>query len=274
MTEAAARPGALFHAGRLHDAVAAAGAVVKQAPTDLGARILLAELLAFSGNADRADLILDAASDIDPSAAVAVAEFRQLLRAAQARRQLFQDGRPPEFLGEPTPDQREAMAALVALRAGDEAEAGRRAAASETARPRTQGRHGAAGFQDFRDADDILAGSFEVLTTTGKYFWVPIARTQSLVFHPPKRPRDLLWRRATMQVADGPNGEVYLPAIYPTPNLPGAAIAEAQLLGRATDWQEPSGGPVRGLGLRIFLAGETAATILELGTLEFGATSA
>ena len=110
---------ALLRAGKLEDAVAAAQAAVRKAPTDLNARVLFAELLAFSGNLERADVILDAASAIDPSTAVVVAEFRQLIRADMARRQLFRDGRVPEFLDDPTETQRLQLAALVALRAGD-----------------------------------------------------------------------------------------------------------------------------------------------------------
>lgn len=258
--------GALFHAGKLAEAVAAAGAAVKRAPGDLGARILLAELLAFSGNAERADVILDAAADVDPTAAVAVAEFRQLLRAEVARRQLFRDGRVPEFLGEPTPAQRHALAALVAARSGDLAEAVRLAQEAEAARPHVSGTHDGHHFDDLRDADDLLAGSFEVLTTTGKYFWVPIERVASVEFHPPKRPRDLLWRRASMSVNQGPDGDVYIPAIYAASD---GAGEEALLLGRATDWTPPEAGPVRGLGLRTFLLGEGAATIMELQSLAF-----
>ena len=94
-------------------------AAVRKAPTDIGARVLLAELLAFSGNIERADVVLDACAELDPSAAMAVAEFRQLLRGELARRQLFSDGRVPEFLGEPTAAQRLSLAAIVALRNGD-----------------------------------------------------------------------------------------------------------------------------------------------------------
>jgi type VI secretion system protein ImpE len=271
MSGNAPRPGeagALFHAGKLGEAVAAAGAAVKRAPTDLGARILLAELLAFSGNADRADTILDAASDIDPTAAVAVAEFRQLLRAEVARRQLFRDGRVPEFLGEPTAAQRHSLAGLVALRAGDLAAAGEEAKAAEAARPAVAGSHGGAEFADLRDADDLLAASFEVLTTTGKYYWIPVERLVTVTFHPPKRPRDLLWRRASMSVKDGPDGDVYVPAVYAVAD---GAADDSLLLGRSTDWQGPEGGPVRGLGQRTFLVGEEALTIMELHELAFGA---
>jgi len=269
MSTTAPRPGevgAFFHAGQLPEAVAAASAALKRTPTDLGARVLLAEMLAFSGNAERADVILDAAADLDPSAAVAVAEFRQLLRAEIARRQLFRDGRVPEFLGEPTEHQRAALAGLVALRGGDAAEAARLAAEAEAARAHVGGRHGDAAFDDFRDADDLLAGSFEVLTTTGKYYWVPVERVASVEFHAPKRPRDLLFRRASMSVNDGPDGDVYIPVTYAAPE---GAADSSLLLGRSTDWSGPEGGPVRGLGQRTFLVGEEAATVMELKTLTF-----
>ena len=91
-----ATAGALFRAGRLADAVAAANAAVRKAPADLAPRVLLAELLLFAGNLERADVILDAGTIIDPQAAVVIAEFRQLVRADMARRQLRRDGRLPE----------------------------------------------------------------------------------------------------------------------------------------------------------------------------------
>ena len=258
--------GALFRAGQLAAAVDAANAAVRKAPTDLSARVLLAELLVFAGNLERADVLLDAASQMEPEAAVVVAEFRQLLRADMARRQLRRDGRVPEFLGEPTDQQRLQLAALVALRAGDTAGAVRLAAEAETARPRVTGFAGDTAIDDFRDADDLAAGSFEVLTTTGKFYWIPTERVASIEFHPPKRARDLMWRRATMSVRAGPDGDVYLPAIYGSED---ASLADALKLGRETDWIE-DGGPVRGVGQRLFLAGEEAIGIMDLTTLEFG----
>ena len=58
---------ALLRAGKLDDAVAAAQAALRKAPTDLSARVLLGELLVFTGNLERADVVLDAASAIDPT---------------------------------------------------------------------------------------------------------------------------------------------------------------------------------------------------------------
>ena len=125
----------LFRSGHLTEAVTAATAAVKATPTDLAARVLLAEMLLFAGNLERADAILDAAADLEPQAAVVVAEFRQLLRAETARRQLRRDGRVPEFLGDPTPSQQEALAAQVALRAGDIAAATQHVASQEESGP-------------------------------------------------------------------------------------------------------------------------------------------
>ena len=262
--------GRLFREGNVTDALSAATAAVRKTPTDIGARVLMAELLAFSGNIERADVVLDAAADLDPSTAVVVAEFRQLLRGELARRQLFTDGRVPEFLGEPSAAQQSALAAIVALRNGDAAEAGKLAGQAEEQRVHPAGTFRGAAFDDMRDADDLLATCFEVITTTGKYFWISPERVASLECHVPKRPRDLFWRRATMSVSAGPDGEIYLPTIYP-PVQGVAEPTDALRLGRATDWLQIGGesGPTRGLGAVTLLVGEEPKTWLEMGSLTF-----
>jgi type VI secretion system protein ImpE len=266
--------GRLFREGNLADALTAANAAVRRAPTDIGARVLLAELLAFSGNIERADVVLDACAELDPTAAVIVAEFRQLLRGETARRQLFSDGRVPEFLGEPTAAQRLSLSAIVALRHGDSPEAGKLATQAEEARVHPAGTVRDTAFDDMRDADDLLASCFEVITTTGKYFWIPPERVLLLEFHAAKRPRDLFWRRATIQVADGPDGEVYLPTLYPPTTITAAAMTDALRLGRATDWhQAGNDGPTLGLGAVTILVGEDALTWLEMDKVSFQVAS-
>jgi type VI secretion system protein ImpE len=265
--------GRLFRDGRLTDAVVAANASVRAKPSDPTRRILLAELLLFAGNLERADVVLDACGDLDPTLAVIAAEFRQLVRAETARRQLFSEGRVPEFLDGIKANQRASLAALVALREGNAAEAGRLAAEAEAVRRHPMGETAGMAFDDLRDADDLLAGTLEILTTTGKYFWVPIEQVAQLEFHPPRRPRGLYWRRASMQVADGPDGDVYLPAIYAA--APGdAMLTDAQRLGRETNWaQAGEDAPVRGVGAKTFLLGDDAVTMMEMTTLTFKAAS-
>ena len=255
---------ALFREGRLGDAIAAATAQVRRAPADAAARVLLAELLLFDGNLERADSQLDTAAMIDPSLGVAVAEFRLLLRAEQARVQLLGEGRVPEFLDTPTPAQRAALAAVVALRAGDRDAAAEHAAAAEAARPAAPFRVGDTLVDDLRDADDLIAGSLEVLTPAGTYLWVPFERVAALTLHPPERPRDLYWRRASLAVQGGPSGEVYVPALYAGDP---AVTDEALRLGRATDWRDVAEGLTRGVGQRVFLAGEEGIAVMNLAPL-------
>ncbi|CAO3423943.1 type VI secretion system accessory protein TagJ [Azospirillum doebereinerae] len=268
MSETAAQ---LFQSGRLDEAIAALNGELKKKPNDIDSRVFLAELLSFAGNLDRADLQLDTIGTQEPQIAVTMALFRQLVRADQARRQLFVDGRLPEFIDAPPPDHlRLHLEALVALRAGDSAEALAKLAQAEELRPPAAGSHDGAAFDDFRDLDDVTGGFFEVYTSTGKYFWIPTESVELVEFRAPERARDLLWRPAHMVVRGGPDGEVYLPAVY------GGAPADAETalkLGRATEWSEEDGAPIRGVGQRCFLVGEESVPIMQLGTLEFTGAS-
>ena len=260
-------PGVLFRDGKLADAVAAAEQRLRAAPTDAAARLLLAELLLFAGQFERADAILVAAEAVDPSLAIVTAEYRQLLRAAAARLELFSQARLPEFLGEPTQAQTCLLRALVALRASDTEAASAAAEEAERCRPDCPGHANGAVFTDFRDADDLFGGTLEVLTTTGKYYWIPVERVTSMVFHAPKRVRDLFWRRCTMSVREGPDGDVYIPAIYATGSGDETDGGDTLRLGRRTDWSENA--PVRGIGQRMFLVGEEGVPINQLEAVVF-----
>lgn len=255
--------GDLFQAGRLDDAIEAANGLVRKEARATAARVLLAELVLFAGELARADQVLETAATLDPEAALVVAEFRQLVRAETVRRQVVLEGRPPEFLDGPTPAQGRLLEALAALRAGDRVRAAVAAKAAEAARPAVAGTLNGVRFDDFRDADDLCAGLFEVLTTTGKYYWIPTERVAAATFHAIRRPRDLFWRRCSMTVRDGPAGDVYLPALYLDPG----PADERLRLGRETSWSD--GIPVRGRGQRVFVVGEAGVPILDLGSVEF-----
>jgi type VI secretion system protein ImpE len=262
------KPQEHFEAGRLKEAIAAANEEVRQHPTDAGRRLFLSELLLFTGDWDRADVHLDAMEHQNPQGAMGVKLLRQLVRAEQARQQCFTEGRLPEFLDQPSPWLRQHLEASVLIREGQPAEAARLLNEAEAARPRVAGACDGQHFDDFRDIDDLTGGFFEVLTSTGKYFWIPAERVEIIEFRPPRRAHELLWRRAHMIVHDGPDGEVYLPALYP------GATAEADnrlRLGRLTEWRGGDGAPIRGVGQRTFVVGDDDKTILEIQTLTFDA---
>jgi type VI secretion system protein ImpE len=255
-----------YQSGDLGAAITAALEAVKQHPTDGKHRGFLCELLCLTGDLERADRQLDALLTQEPEVAAGIGLFRQLIRAEQARQQFFADGRLPEFLDQPSPVLRLHLEASVLLRDGKAAEAAALLDRAEAERIHVKGTCDGKAFDDMRDLDDLTAPFFEVLTSNGKYYWIPIERVESMELHAPARPRDLLWPRVHMIVAGGPDGEVYLPALY----VGSHADADGRIrLGRVTDWRGGEGKPVRGFGQRTFLLGEESRPLLEIREIEF-----
>jgi type VI secretion system protein ImpE len=249
-----------FEAGDLAGAVAAATDEVKRNPTDTARRGFLCELLCFAGELERADKQLDTIGDQSPELIPGLSLFRQVLRGEQARQQFFREGRLPEFLDAPTPVLRLHLEASIRLREGLPVEAVALLEQAETERPTVAGICDGERFEGLRDLDDATASFFEVLTSNGKYYWIPLERMQEIELRPPERSRDLIWRRAHMIVRDGPEGEVFLPALY----AGSSSDADDRIrLGRCTDWRGGGDSPVRGFGQRTFLVGEQDRPIME-----------
>lgn len=254
----------LYSAGSLGEAVTSAVEEVKKAPTDIDKRSFLAELLCVAGELERADLQLDAIAKTTTGASPGLPLMRQLLRAERARTEFHSKGRLPDLLTPPTPAIELALKASIAIREARWNDAAALLEQAETAREKTKGKLNGAAFEDLRDCDDLTAGVLEVLTSTGKYYWVPLANVASMECERPVRPIDLLWRPASLSVRGGPDGRVFVAMIYASHGL---ALDDAARLGRRTDWSGGVGEPVRGVGLRTFLAGEEARTLLEIETL-------
>lgn len=260
-------PMELYEAGQLDEAVEASLAAVKASPADVALRFQLAELSCIAGNLERADKQLDTVTNQDAQAAVGAALLRQLVRAELARRECFFEGRVPEFLGDPSETLKAHLKALTLARTGD------LAGAAEAIAPHVESKNLNQPIQingeevdDVRDLDDILSPVLEVHTTTGKYFWVDWNQILNLEIHPPKRPFDLLWRQASLSIESGPDGEVYIPAIYLEPDPEKETDANLQL-GRGTDWADSGVGLVRGRGQKMLLVGEQDMPIMELSTI-------
>lgn len=259
-------PNNQFDAGDLAGAIDATLQLVKQHPGDTGKRAFLCELFCFSGDWERADKQLELIAKQDAEAMVGAGLIRQLIRAATARQEFYRDGRLPEFRGDVPTLMQQHLKASVALREQDLSEAARLLGDAEELRRPAAGRCNGQPFDDWRDLDDLCAPFLEVFTTSGKYFWVPVDDVQVIEFRAPQHARDLLWRSAHLTFADGADAEVFLPALYV--DSPSSSNDRLKL-GRLTEWREEAEGPVRGIGQRMFLAGDDARAIMELGHLEF-----
>lgn len=256
-----------FQAGQLSDAVTAALEAVRNKPTDITVRSALSELLCFSGDLERADKQLDAAIQIDADAVVGVSLLRHLIRSELSRREVFDQGRVPEFLVQPTEAQQLRLKALISLREGDAAEATQQLNEATEAEPDVTGVCNGQAFEGFRDLDDVLGPVIEVYTATGKYYWLSAEQIVSLEFSGIEHLTDMLWRAAEIQTIGDVSGRVHVPALYH-----GSHLADDQRvrLGRATEWKQVGdGAPVRGIGQREWLIGEDAVAITGIKSITF-----
>jgi type VI secretion system protein ImpE len=256
----------LFSAGKLREAVSQALDGVKQSPLDVNGRFFLAELLCFLGDWEKAEKQLEAVVKQNHEAGLLALLARQLIRGEIQREQVFAEARPPQLVGELPQHAVLQLELCAAVRSENLQEVMRLVVHSEESRPRTSGTFNGNPVSDLRDLDDRIAGVLEVITSTGKYYWVPWESVKSLEFSPPERPLDLIWRKALIDVESGPEGEVFIPTRYPLiPAMKGQEWDDALKLGRASDWPETFGAVI-GMGQRMFLVGEDSTSMLEFKT--------
>jgi type VI secretion system protein ImpE len=260
----------LYRAGRLADAIDAQIQAVKADPADQAKRVFLFELVVFAGDLDRARRQIDAVHYEEPDLMAAVGLYRSLVDAETARRRLFKEGLQPGFLADPPEHVKLRLEAVNLLRGN---RAGEAAACLEKAAELTPAVSGVLNekpFQSLRDCDDLFAGVLEVLSQ-GKYYWLPFEQIDVLTMNAPATPRDLCWVPAHLGIKSGPEGDVFLPALYAGSH----ESPDDQLkLGRATDWKTDEGAPVLGIGLRTFVLDEDLVTLLEWRQLEVQGASA
>lgn len=258
--------GELFREGKLVEATEMARQEVKSQPTDTSKRIRLSQLLLFCGDWERADKQMEVVSMQAPESAVGVALLRQLIRGEVMRQQFFAEGRSPHFLCADDTAIQLRLQAFLAARDGQTAEAMGLLEQAEQVTGRLTGCCDGQPFTGLRDLDDLLGTVLETITPNGKYFWVNMHSVRSLQFYPPEQMHDLIWRRATAAIQDGPEGDVYIPVLYPGSH---AHVDDLVRLGRKTDWTDTA--PVRGVGQRELLIGDDVRPLLELEQLSVSA---
>jgi len=254
----------LFKAGQLQEAIDAQLKEVKANPGDHGKRLFLFELLAFTGDLDRAAKQIDVINYGQLELDVAVLNYRKILDAERLRRRLFSEGLSPEFLL-PAPEHvKLRLEAINHWRDNRMAEAADLLRKANATAPPVKGVLNDTPFEILRDWDDLFGTVLEVMAK-GKYFWVPLEQIETLAMNGPRFPRDLLWFPARLELHDGPKGEVFLPALYPGSHVhPDLEVR----LGRKTDLKPLEEGAVLGLGMRTFFVDDETLTLLDWRMLE------
>jgi len=243
---------------------------IKENPDQHFKRMLFGQMLCIAGEYERADKQLDLLSTLEPKYVMEVANWRNLIRAAQHRKDFYEEGRPPEVIGELMPRMEKHIEAIAALRADDENGFAAALEEAEAARSEVSGTWNSdeKTFDDFRDLDDLNGGFMEVLAPNGKYYWIANESISSIVFEDTKLPIDYLWRKADLVLTDGTQGEVYIPVTYID------VKTDEQRLARETHWEEyKSTEAMRGQGQKTYLVGDEAVPILEINSIEFKNTT-
>ena len=252
-------PTELFQEARLAEAVAAQRAVVEARPDEVAERLLLCDLLAFTGARDAVRGQLNSISNAAPEVGEYRTEFRRLLDADDARHR----GDRPAFLADPPPHIVKRLRAAECLRddRGDEA-LDLLDDADETA-GWVGGHIDGRPFDGWRDADDLLGPVLE-LFHGDRYVWLAVDQVRKLRIEEATELRDIAYRPATVWLADGSRHEVFLPGLY-------AGTSEHSedgiRTGAGIDWVEVNG-VMRGLGTRTYLFGEEELTPGEFRQVE------
>ncbi|TWT50076.1 ImpE protein [Thalassoglobus neptunius] len=252
----------LFQQGKLGEAVALAADDVRSTPGDITKRSLYCELLCFTRDWERADKQLEAITKIDKDAMIGAAMIRHLIRCEVAREEVFEQGRVPEFIKQPSESTQKRLEALTCLREGDVAAAVERIQQASEAESELTGKCNREAFQGIRDLDDLMGPILEVFTATGEYYWVNLDEIDDLEFDAPNNLVDQLWRKARIKTVGELSGRICVPAIY----FDSASNEDGRVhVGRATDWvQKVPDGPVCGQGQRELLVGEDVKSIMEV----------
>ncbi len=251
----------LFAAGKLKEAIQAAEAEVKNSPESLERRGILCELLCYTGDFARIDKQLELVRKLSQMEQnVGTSLLQALIRSELHRRECYEQGRPPELAQEANEEIERRLKALLETREGNLDEANRLLTEAEAARPSLKIEVDGEAVVDFRDLDDLTSSLFEVLTSNGKYYWLPFHEIKELQFETPKTPLDFLWRPAQVDLREGPDdGQVYIAMLYPSSD----ADPDCQI-GLKTEFVGGDGTPVRGVGRRMFLVGDVAKSLLDI----------
>lgn len=259
-------PEDLLRAGKLIEAKDRALDMVKRHPADTDARGLLGQILLFTGELERADKQFEMIGQQDVAALYAMTAMRRLIKGELSRKQCFAEGKAPEIMGRKAPLLEKHAQALAELVNGNAAAAQALVAEAEAERSASPGTCDGVEFSDMRDMDDVLAPCLEVITLGGTYAWVAFSEVEWFELTEARSPVDQLWRTTKLSVREGPEGEVFLPCLYPGT----ADQGDDQLrLGKGTDWTESEGSPVRGLGQKMFAFDEHDRALFEIRRVEF-----
>jgi type VI secretion system protein ImpE len=255
----------LIKANRLTEARSRLIEEVKGSPSDPMKRTLLAQVLLFFGEWNKAERHLEILGMQNTRTEIGVQVYRNLISAERERSEVCAGKRRPGFLGTMPTWLDLYFVAWEKLKGGAIEEAVRMYGEIDEQSLDLSGTLDGTEFSGISDADAFLSLFLEVFLHD-HYLWLPFTSLRELSIPAPKTLLDTLWTPAGITTWEGLTTSCFLPVTYPLSSGEGDDLVR---LGRMTDWQELGGGFSRGRGQHVFLIGEEEKGILEIRELKF-----
>lgn len=252
----------LFNEGQLGKAIEAANKAVAKSPRDLNLRLVLVQLVCFTGNWERVEKIIQQLQVLDAeNEHAALTNFINTLSIAEIqRRAVWKDGMVPEFVETPDEVTSKLLWAWGCARQKDAAQYSDSIDWVLENTPELTLQMDGKDYPGFRDLDDRTCTIFEAHTLHGIYLWIPHSLVKSIEIAKPTRLIDHIWSSARITLQDGANLGVYIPGLYF--NSFDEGQPEEIKLGRTSLWSDVDG-IEQGVGRRVFGAGEDEFTLFD-----------
>lgn len=259
----------LLREGRLDEALAELKDQIRKDASNPKHRVYLFQMLAVTGEWDRALTQLNTLADLDPIALAMAQMYRLALDCEVLRSQVFAGSRTPLILGEPenwlalliqslghSARQEFPQAIELQSRAFDEA-------------PTTTGTINGQPFEWIADADSRLGPVLEAVVNGG-YYWIPFSRIKQIDIDPPEDLRDVVWMPAHFVWANGGEMVGVIPTRYSGSER---STDNAIRLSRKTDWQDCGSDYYIGQGQRMFATDVGDFALMDVRQMTFNTAS-
>lgn len=228
-------------------------------------RVFLFQLLAVTGEWQKALDQLNVVGELDASALPMVQAYRETIACELLRKEIFAGSRSPLIMGDPDDWIARLLQSLGLAASGhwEQAEA-LRADAFEMA-PTTAGAIDGQPFEWIADADSRLGPVLEAVVN-GRYYWVPFNRIRQIDIEAPCDLRDAVWLPVNFVWSSGGETVGFVPTRYVGSEL---NDDNAVKLARKTIWQEPTADTLVGLGQRMLTTDGGEYSLMDVRKIVF-----
>lgn len=254
----------LLRAGRLEETHSALEHAIRSHPEDAKLRVFFFQLLAVSGQWDRALTQLKVAAQLDALNLLTAQMYEAVLHCEMLRREVFAGRQTPLLFGRPEPWMGWLVqAGILAVQGNYEAAAELRGKALEDA-PAIGGTVDGESFEWLADGDSRLGPMLEAIVD-GKYYWVPFQATKTIQISDPQDLSDLVWAPANFTWVNEGQSQGFIPTRYASSE---ASEHDAVRLARRTEWIEKPGQTYFGLGQRMFATDVREYAVLDIRRID------